>query len=158
MDDLEAKFPFREALVAAFIVETEITGVDHRVSLHIGHKSVDDSELAVGVADQQESHELTSNTQRILHSIYTIRNSHQGIFSSPVFHRKIIWPDTRMMPSWSSAIPGVGGASRFLHGRLGRVFLFVMFTFFQFIDTLSRRVDGNEKFRPQSPFPTSPTP
>jgi len=71
MYDRETELPVREALVASIIVKPEIPSVDHRIGLHMGSQLVDDPELAVGVADQQESHGVTSELGCAIRHIVT---------------------------------------------------------------------------------------
>lgn len=51
MCDVEPQLSFREALVAAFIIESEIASVNHAISLSLLQKFIDDCEPAMDIAN-----------------------------------------------------------------------------------------------------------
>lgn len=56
MRDVKPNLPVRKTLDVPVIEKAEVPGVDYCVGSNMGGQFVYDSELAVGVADQQKSH------------------------------------------------------------------------------------------------------
>ena len=55
VSDQEPEFPVGQAVAASVIVKTEVPGMDHCIGLGAHGKIVNRAELAMGIADQQES-------------------------------------------------------------------------------------------------------
>jgi hypothetical protein len=65
MHDVKPNFPVGKTLDTPVIEKAEVPGVDNRVGSNLGSQFVYDSELAVSVTDEQESHLMVLGSLKI---------------------------------------------------------------------------------------------
>ena len=65
MRDVKPKLPVREALETSVVEKTEVPGMDNGVGSNLSNQFIYDSELAVGVTDEQEPHPMILGSLKI---------------------------------------------------------------------------------------------